>query len=332
MSNEYGDISGQQAARFEKTALNHAEDCIVLGKGSKQFTQPTSATDTMKWRRVIPYAAATTALTEGVAPAGTDFRYEEVSATLLQYGGFTPLTDVLVDMHEAPILKDINIQNAECAAKTKEALMWGTLGAATNVIYAGGVNALNAVVAPLTEAEQKLAVRTLKRNKAKKFTSIVTGGVKVGTKPVEAAFIAFTHTDCDDNVRAMEGFTPVAKYGTMQTISPYEIGSVGEVRYISSPDLDSAINAGGTAGTNISGNDTAADVYTTIICGMEAYGQVQLAGKGSFTPIIRMVGTPSAGDPLGQTGSVGWKIYSDEVILDQRWLVAVKHTVDETPA
>jgi N4-gp56 family major capsid protein len=332
MSNQYGDISGQQAARYEKTALKHAMDRIVLGKGSKNFTQPTSATDTMKWRRVVPYAAATTALTEGTAPTGTDFRYEEVTASLLQYGGFTPLTDVLVDMHEAPILKDINIQNAEQAAKTKEALMWGKLGAATNVIYANGVANVGSVVAPLTLAEQKLAIRTLKRNKAEKYTSIVTGGVKVGTQPVEAAFLAFTHTDCDDNVRAMAKFIPVAEYGTMKTISPYEIGSVGEVRYISSPDLDSAVNAGGTAGTNISAGGTDADVYTTIICGMEAYGQVQLAGKGSFTPIVRMVGTPSAGDPLGQTGSMGWKTYSDEVILNQAWLVAVKHTVDETPA
>lgn len=332
MANKYGDITGQQAARYEKAALKHAEPFIVLGKGSKSFTQPKKATSSLKWRRVIPYAAATTALTEGVAPSGTDFRYEEVSATLLQYGGYTPLTDVLVDMHEAPILTDINVQNSEQAARTKEALMWGVLGAATNIVYANGVASKNLVVAPLTLSEQKLAVRTLKRNKGRKFTSIVTGGVKVGTQPIEAAFLAFTHTDCDDNVRAMAGFTPVAEYGSMKPCSPHEFGAVGEVRYISSPDLDSEIDAGGTAGTNISDGGSNADVYTTIICAMESYAQVQLAGKGSFTPVVRMVGSPSSGDPLGQTGSMGWKTYSDEVILNQAWLVAIKHTVDETPA
>lgn len=332
MTNEYGDISGQQAARYEKAALAHAATFVVLGLGSKAFTQPTKATKSIKWRRVIPYGLATTALTEGTAPSGTDFRYEEVTGTLLQYGGYTPLTDVLVDMHEAPILADINIQNAEQAARTKEALMWGTLGAATSIVYANGVANKAAVIAPLTLADQKLAVRTLKRNKARKYTSIVTGGVKVGTQPVQAGYIAFTHTDCDDNVRAMAGFIATADYGSQTTISPNEIGSVGEVRYVSSPDLNSEINAGGTAGTNVSAGGTAADVYTTVICGMEAYGQVQLAGKGAFTPVVRMVGSPAPGDPLGQTGSVGWKIYSDELILNQAWLTVIKHTVDETPA
>ena len=60
---------------------------------------------------------------------------------------------------------------------------------------------------------------------------------------------------------------------------------------------------------------------------MDAYGQIALAGKGAFSPIVRMVGTPSSSDPLGQTGSMGWKTWSDELILNQSWIVAVKHTV-----
>lgn len=331
MANKYGDISGQQAARYEKQALRHAEPFIVLGKGSKMFTQPKKATDTIKWRRVIPFAAATTPLTEGVAPSGQDFRYEEVSGTLLQYGGWSPITDKLVDMHEAPILDDINKQNAEQAARTKEALMWGILGGATNVQYEGG-SSLATTDGLLTVQAQKLAVRTLKRNKARPFTQIVQGGVKVGTSPIEAAYLAFTHTDCENDIRAMSGFVPVAQYGSMKPVSPYEFGAVDNVRYIASPDLEAEADVGellATTAGRISTTGTRADVYTTIICGMDAYGQVQLAGKGSFTPVVRMVGTPSASDPLGQTGSMGWKMYSDELILNQDWIVAIKHTVNE---
>jgi N4-gp56 family major capsid protein len=334
MTNEYGDISGQQAARYEKTALKHAEPIIVLGKGSKLTVQPKKSTKSVKWRRVIPYSSATTPLTEGTAPSGTDFRYEEVTGTLLQYGGFTPLTDQLVDFHEAPVLEDINIQNAEQAARTKEALMWAVLGAATNIVYANGVGSVGAVVDHLGYAEVGLAVRTLSANKAKMFTQIVSGGTKISTSPIEAAYIGFAHTDCKDDIRAMDDFVPVAKYGSMNKISPFEFGSVNEVRFVCSPDLDSAINAGGTTGVAglISAGGTNADVYTTIICGMEAYGQIQLAGKGAFTPVVRMVGTPSSSDPLGQTGSMGWKCYSDELILNQTWIVAIKHTVRNTIA
>jgi N4-gp56 family major capsid protein len=332
MSNGYGDISGQQAAKYAKEALRHAEPFIVLGKGAKLTTHPKKSTKSHKWRRVIPYAAATTPLTEGTAPSGTDFRYEEVTATLLQYGGYTPITDQLVDMHEAPVLDDINIQNAEQAARTKEALMWGVLGAATNIVYADEASSLATVDSPLTKSEQAIAVRLLERNKARKFTQIVKGGKNISTTPVEAAFLAFCHTDVKNDIRKMENFTPVAKYGSMKPISPHEFGAVDDVRYICSPDLDADLDAGealATTAGNISNGGTDADVYTTIYCGMDAYAQVQLAGKGAFTPIVRMVGTPSASDPLGQTGSMGWKTYSDELILNQDWIVAVKHTVTE---
>jgi len=334
MTNLYGDITGQQAARYEKQALKHIEPIIVLGKGSKLVTQPKNSTKAVKWRRVVPYAAATTALTEGTAPSGTDFRYEEVTGTLLQYGGFTPLTDHLVDFHEAPVLTDINKQNAEQAARTKEALMWAVLGAATNIVYAAAAANKAATVDYLGYPEIGLAVRTLSSNKAKMFTEIVKGGTAISTSPVEAAYIGFTHTDVKDDIRAMTGFIPVAKYGSMKTISPHEFGSVNEVRFICSPDLDSEIDAGGTAGVAglISEGGSNADIYTTIICGMDAYGQIQLAGKGAFTPVVRMVGTPSASDPLGQTGSMGWKCYSDELILNQSWIVAIKHTVRNTIA
>jgi len=334
MTNEYGDISGQQAARYEKQALRHAEPIIVLGKGSKITVQPKKSTKTVKWRRVVPYAAATTALTEGTPPSGTDFRYVEVSGTLLQYGGFTPLTDQLVDMHEAPILNDINIQNAEQAARTKEALMWGVLGAATNIVYAGGVSSKAAVVDHLGYPEIGLAVRTLSANKAKMYTSIVNGGVKISTSPIAAAYLAFSHTDAKDDIRAMPDFVPVSKYSSQSPISPYEFGAVNETRFICSPDLNSELDAGGTTGVGglISEGGSNADVYTTIVCGQDAYGQIQLAGAGSFTPMVRMVGKPSPGDELGQTGSMGWKCYSDELILNQTWIVAIKHTVRNTVA
>ena len=333
MSNKYGDISGQQAARYEKAALKHAREIVVLGKGAKHVVHPRKATKTVKWRRVIPFSAATTPLTEGVAPAGTDFRYEEVDGTLLQYGGWSPITDQLVDMHEAPVLDDINQQNAEQAARTKEALMWGVLGAATNIVYTGTATSIATVDTALSYSAQALAVRTLRSNKAKMFTKIVQGGVKISTSAIEAAYLGFVHTDAIEDIRKMSGFVPVAKYGSVKPISPYEFGSVNDVRYIASPDLDSTADVGealATTSGNISTSGTLADVYTAIYCGMDAYGQIQLAGKGSFTPVVRMVGQTSASDPLAQTGSMGWKTYSDELILNQSWIVAVKHTVATT--
>lgn len=329
MANLYGDIDGTVAAKLEKQALKHAQPHLVLATGAKKFSLPKNSTKTLRMRRAIPYAAATTALVEGTPPSATDLRYDVVDLALLQYGGYTPTTDVLIDLHTTPVLGDINQLNAEQAAKTKEALLWGKLRAATNVQYANGVAALVNVVDPLSLDEQRRAVRTLNRNKAHKFTSIVTGGIKQNTFPVEASYVCFIHSDAEAAVRSMDGFVPVARYGSQKPVHEMELGTVDSVRYVMSADLDPQLNAGGAAGSNISDGGSNADVYTAIFCGMESYGCLNLAGKGVFTPVVRATGKPTDTDPLGQTGSVGWKLYSAEEIINQDWIVAVKHTVVE---
>ncbi len=327
LENVYGDITGTVAAQLEKNALRHVKPFLVLDYGAKKFTQPKNATQTVRARRAIPYAAATTPLSEGVPPSATQIRYEQIDLVLKQYGGFTPTTDILIDFHTTPVLKDINELNAEQVAATREALLWGKLKAATNVQYANGVGSLGAVIAPLNKDEQEKAVRTLQRNKAKLFTQIVTGGVKENTFPIEAAYIGFVHTDSEKVIRAMDGFVPCAKYGSQAKICEHEFGSVDNVRYCSSPDLDPQIDAGGAKGDKISTTGTLADVYTALYCGMEAYGCVNFAGKGAFTPVVRGVGKPTDTDPLGQTGHAGWKMYTAEEILNADWVVAVKHTI-----
>lgn len=324
-TNQFGDITGTVAATLEKQALRHAQPHLVLALGAKKMSLPKNDTKVLRCRRAIPYAAADTPLSEGVPPTATQLRYEQIDIPILQYGAFTPVTDHLVDLHTTPVLGDINKLNAEQAAKTKEALLWGKVRATTNVQYANGVAGLSSVVAPLTNTEQTRAVRTLHRNKASKFTSIVTGGVKENTSPIEAAFICFAHTDAEAAIRAMDGFVPVAKYGSQKPVHSMELGAVDNVRYVTSADLDPQLDAGGTKGANI--GTSATDVYTALYVGMDAYACMNLAGRGVFTPVVRSVGRPTDSDPLGQTGSVGWKMYSGEEVINSDWIVAVKHSV-----
>lgn len=316
---------GTIAAKLEKQALKHAQPTLVLSMGAKKFSMPQNSTKTLRCRRNVPYAAATTALTEGSAPSATAHTYVEVDLALQQYGAFTRVTDVLVDLHTTPVLSDINMLNAEQAAKTKEALLWGILKGATVTYWSGGTSTAT-VDEKLTLALQHKAVRTLNANKAKKFTSIVTGGVKQGTLPVEASFIAFAHTDQEVDIRSMAGFVPVSRYGSQKPVHEMELGTVDSVRYVLSADLSPAQAGGANIGSTgmISDAGVKVDVYSTIFVGMDAYGCLNLAGKGVFTPVVVPVGTPSVSDPLGQKGSVGWKMYSAEMVLNSDWIVVVE--------
>jgi N4-gp56 family major capsid protein len=161
-----------------------------------------------------------------------------------------------------------------------------------------------------------------------KITNILDGSVNYATRPVEAAFIAVHHTDLEADIRNVAGFIPVAEYGSRKPIHEYEIGSIEDVRYICSADLDPFADGGGTksgSGTEmVSTSGTSADVYPILFFGKEAYGTVPLRGQGAVSPSIIRPDTKTKDDPLGQRGYVGWKTWFVSVILNQAWMARLE--------
>ena len=315
----YGDIGTRAAAWAATEALSHAEPICVLGKFAQVKPLPKNKTDTVKFRRPIPFAPATTPLTEGVAPTAQAMNYEDVTVTLDQYGAVTELTDKVHDMAEDSVLKDMMMLSGEQAQETMELVTYGVIKGGTTVFYANGSTRAE-VNTPITRAKQRAVVKALKGNRAKKVTKMLGASVKISTEPVNKAYIAFAHTDCESDIRDLEGFTPVEKYGQVDPL-PEEIGKCEDVRYLCSPLLDPFVDAGGTAGSMMSTTGAAADVYPILFIGQEAFGTVPLKGAGAIKPMVLNPGEPSKSDPLGQMGYVSWKAWFKAAILNQGWLV-----------
>ena len=330
VATEYGDISRSQAAHVVKTALDHAEPVLVLSKFGQIHPIPKNKAEKIHWRRPVPFAAATTPLTEGVTPTAKQMQYERIEATLNQYGDVVELTDKVSDLAEDPVLADAAEMLGEQAGETVEKLLWGILRAGTTVFYdTKAHSARNTVDSPITRARQDAVVRFLKAQKGKKLTKMLSGSVKVGTSPIRASYVAFAHTDCQADIEAMEGFVPVEAYGTTQPLCPEELGAVGEVRYIISPTLDSFADAGGATSTMVSTSGTSADVYPIIYISRNAYGVVPLAGKEAIHPMVLKPNQPRGGDPLGQRGTVGWKTWWQGKILNELWMARVEVAVTD---
>ena len=319
----YGDVNQRTAAYAAAQMLAHAEPVLVLSKAGAQKQMPMNKANVVKFRRPIPFPAATTPLTEGVTPSAQKMLYEDVTATMRQYGNPVEITDVVQDLAEDPVLRDASQLCGEQAGATIEAIIYGVVKAGTQVSYANGTQRTD-VNTPITLSLQRLITRTLKEQKAKKLTTILSASPNYGTRPIEAAFIAFAHTNCEGDIRNMAGFTPVAEYGQRQPICPEEIGSVEDVRYVLSPDLSSFADGGGTkAGsgvTMISTSGTSADVYPVIFVGKESYGLIPLKGKEAIVPMVVNM-KPSAADPMAQRGYVSWKTYFAAVRLNENWLM-----------
>lgn len=319
----YGDVSPRIGAYAAVQMLKHAEPIIVLEKLAQVRPMPQNKGQTLKFRRPVPFAVATTPLTEGVTPSSQAMAYQDVNASLAQYGAWCELTDVIQDTHEDPVLNDMSMLCGEQAAETKEMLNWGVIKAGTNVIYTNG-SARNAVNTVVAIEDIRNATRTLRAQRAKMITKILSGSVDVGTRPIEGGYIAVGHTNLEADLRNLTGFTPVAEYGTRKPICNEEVGSVETVRFILSPLFAAFADAGGAKGTMMSTTGTSADVYPLIVMGEEAWGTVPLKGKEAIKPMILNPNTPRGGDPLGQRGSVAWKTWHVATILNNAWMVRIE--------
>jgi N4-gp56 family major capsid protein len=320
----YAGLSQRTVAWACKEMLAHAEPQLVLSKFGQFKPMPKNVAEQVKFRRPVPLALAKTALTEGVPPTAKAMSYEDVAATLSQYGDVVEITDRVADLAEDPVLSDASMLCGEQAAETIESLIWDVIVGGTNVYFANGA-ARNEVNSVITLNKQRAVTRHLKAERGKKITQVLSSSVKYGTQAVDAAFIGLAHTDMEADIRELAGFVPTEKYGSMKPL-PYEIGKVEDVRYVLTPVLAPFADAGGLAATNttVSTTGTAADVYPVVYIAKDAYGHVALKGPDAIKPMIRNPGTIDSADPLGQKGSVGWKTFHKALILNQAWIVRLE--------
>lgn len=336
----YGDISPAVAAWATVRMLKRALPLLVFEKFGQVFTMPTNSTQTAKFRRYFLSGAtgsagngsgafytplATTPLVEGVTPNGRVLASQDYTVQLAQYGDFITITDVVNDTHPDNILAEATDILGENAAETVETLRFNVLKAGTNVFYGTQVAARVNVINKITLADQRRVTTALNRQNAKKITTVVASTPDFNTKSVEAGYVAVAHPDLETDIRDMTGFKPVADYGPHTTPWEGEIGSVEQVRYVATtvakPFTDAGAAIGGSGMRSTTG--VSVDVYPVLYFARDAFGIVVLKGMNSMTPMV-VNPKPAAGDPLGQRGTVGWKLWNATVILQEAFMVRLE--------
>lgn len=338
----YGDISPRVAAYAVSQLLKRGLPYLVIEKFGQTYPIPTNATKVAKFRRYFLLGAtgaagdgnpanafstplALTPLVEGVTPTGKQLSNQDYTVTLVQYGDFLTITDVVLDTAEDQVLQQATEALGESAAQTIETIRFNILKAGLNVFWSNG-GARSAVNSPINLAMQRRVTTALTRQNAKKITSIVKSTPDFRTEPVEASYVALIHPDCETDVRNMTGFIPTKQYGST-TAWEMEIGAVEQVRYLTSTVFAPFSDAGGAyAGSGTAMRSTTgvnADVYPVLFLGRDAFGIVPLKGKDSLVPMV-VNPKPAPGDPLAQRGTVGWKAMTTAVILNDAWMARLE--------
>jgi len=330
----------QRIGRIKGEILAHAVPVEVLGMVGSQKPMPKNAGATIIYRRWLPYGGSTTnsntinrwvvdanshQLSEGVTPDPDALTPQDISVTLNQYGVLYGLTDRTVDLSEDDVPMEMKKQCGERIGLIREMVRWGVVKGGTNAYYVGG-SSRSAVNGKISINKLRLVSRNLQANHAKRITGVLSMSSDFGSSPVEAAYVVFAHTDAEADIRDLPNFKNISEYAQRKPISPYEIGSCENFRFVLSPELAPYADAGGTASTNgmYSTTGSAADVYPFVVAAEDAWGQVALRGANALSPTYIPPGEKTKDDPLGQRGFIGASFYMNAVRLNEGWMAVIE--------
>ena len=342
----YGTSASRNLIRAAQGMLEHAQPITVLGDFGTQREMPQNSTDTLVFRRTLPFGASTSGTTientsryvgtpditasnfvlaEGVTPNSNTISFQDVSVQLQQYGVLFKYSSKVEQLYEDDIPGEMVKLTGETLAEVMEMVRYGVLKAGSTVIYANG-SSRAAVNTPVSLNALRKSARTLEANRARRVTSRLAPGVNFGTRAVQPSYIVFVHTDAVSDIRNLPGFTRVEEYGSFKPIHDREVGACEDFRFISSPLLKSFAASGASVGSSgmLSVGGTSVDVYPFIIIGEDAWGQVALKGMSAIKPVVLKASQTNHANPLGQFGYVGASTWFATVRLNDAFMARIE--------
>ena len=341
----YGTVASRNLIRAAQGMLEHAQPITVLGDFGTQREMPQNSTDTLVFRRTLPFGASTTGtsiegsnryvgtpditasnfvLAEGVTPNANTISFQDVSVTLQQYGVLFKYSSKVEQLYEDDIPGEMVKLTGETLAEVMEMVRYGVLKAGSTVIYANG-SSRSAVNTAISLNALRKAARTLESNRARRVTSRLAPGVNFGTRAVQPAYIVFVHTDAVSDIRNLPGFTRVEEYGSFKPIHDREVGACEDFRFISSPLLKSFAGAGSnTLSGMLSVSGSNVDVYPFLVIGEDCWGQVALKGMSAIKPVVLKASQTNHANPLGQFGYVGASTWFATVRLNEAFMARIE--------
>lgn len=276
---------------------------------------PRNQSGAIRFRRYDLLTAATTALSEGITPSGSQLSITNVDATVAQYGDFVTLTDYLQFTTLDPILTETADLLGQQAGNTLDQIARDVMVAGSTIQYASTATSTDTVSSSmkLTRQEVREAVRTLQGNDARKITRMMNATDGFNTSPINAAFIGIISHSTLYDLKNETGWIPVEEYANPKDAMEGEVGALDDVRFVMTT------NAATTTGSLTT-------VHLTLILGAEYYGISRISGE-AMKNIVKPLGSAGTADPLDQRATSGWKATFVAKRLNENFAVRIEHAV-----
>jgi N4-gp56 family major capsid protein len=340
MSTQAYSTATPRIGKIKGAMLKHAIPREVLGITGTHHTMGMNESDTVIFRRWLPFGGATTSattinqwsvdpanhlLSEGVTPDADTIAPHDITVQLNEYACLYSYTNKVAELYEDKIPDGMKKQAGQRMGLVRELVHYGALKGITNKFYAGGTT--RATVDETIDLNSiRTIVRSLEANRCNMITEVLSPSQNYNTSGVEAGYLVFHHTDMNADIRDLPGFIPVADYGSRKPVHPRELGACEEFRFISSPELSSIADSGAAVGSTGLKSTSASnvDVYPVIVVGEDAWGDVALRGKDSMDIIHIPYDQPDKSDPLKQIGYIGNRFWSASFIQNDGWAAVLE--------
>jgi N4-gp56 family major capsid protein len=330
----------QRIGRIKGQILKHAIHTATVEISGEVYTQPVKMGDTVVFRQVVPFGAtaaapntfSTTAaahlMQEGSTPTAESLVVLDTTVQVQKYGALYGYTEKEDSLGEDDIPMWMEEQLGERMGLVRELIYVGALQGGTNRFYSGGTTRLT-TDEPVTLNLINRVTRSLAANHGKFVRAAVSSSGNYGTVSLQKTYLAFGSTDLQQDIEAVPGYKAVSDYGSMKVAHEMEIGCVGSVRFILSPDMPKVIDAGAAiAGTtNLSTTGTNADVYQLFIVAKDAWGHTAFRGLSAFKYNHIPVGKVDKSDPTGERGYCSTTFYDAGVVTNHGWMAVCECTV-----
>lgn len=295
-----GTLTQEMSTYYEKVFLARAEYEYIFNQGAQMRDMPANEGKTVYFTRHTPLATATTALTEGTNPTEVNLTAVTVQATLAEYGNSVRISKFLsltsIDANNKEKIEVVGQNMGE----TLDELTRNELFTGATVQFANQRASLATITATdvLTVNEVRRAVRTLKKNKARRYQDPVApwlGKIGPDTSYDLTSDTTFINADIYDN--------------GAEKLYNGELGKILGVRLLESPNQKSEAST--------------VTVFSNFFHGSDAFGCINLTGDGPQLYIIPHTQIDS-GNPAGRFSLVSWAANYVCKTLNSSWIVNVK--------
>ena len=273
---------------YEKRLIDQAEPRLVHDQFADYYPVPQNGGKTIEFRK---YDSLTS-----------------ITSDLHQYGGWTPLTDVLqmtaIDNNVVQATRVLASQ----AGRTMDSITRDVLAGGTNVLYAPKQNADGTE----TEVKSRKELDKTCTLTPKLFFRAAAQLGAMNADPIGDSYIAIIHPYAAYDLKTCKEFVEAHKYADPETMYRGEIGKLGNIRFVETSEAK--IWKDTTCPSGLA-------VFGTLVLGAHAYGVTELEG-GGLEHIVKQLGYGD--DPLNQRASVGWKGMRAAERLVEQYMVRIE--------